>query len=185
VFKEDTSVNGTRFELGSRPIQRNRKDDWDRIRMLAESGNLREIPSDIYIRYYFPIRAIHADAAKAVGVERVCNVFWGPTATGKSRRAWDEAGMDAYPKDPRTKWWCGYRDQQNVVIDEFRGGIDIAHMLRWLDRYPVTVETKGSSRPLVARTIWITSNLSPMRWYPDVDAETLEALIRRLNIIPF
>ena len=38
VWKEETAVPGTRFELGARPIQRNRKDDWDRIRSLAESG---------------------------------------------------------------------------------------------------------------------------------------------------
>jgi hypothetical protein len=93
--------------------------------------------------------------------------------------------MDAYAKDPRTKWWCGYRGQKNVVIDEFRGGIDISHMLRWLDRYPVTVETKGSARPLMVEKIWITSNLAPMAWYPDIDKETMDALIRRLNIISF
>lgn len=157
-----------------------------RVRYLGLTiGNLREIPSDIYIRYYFPIRAIAADASKAVSIERTTNVFWGPTGTGKSRRAWDEAGMDAYAKDPRTKWWCGYHGQKNVVIDEFRGGIDISHMLRWLDRYPVTVETKGSARPLMVEKIWITSNLAPMAWYPDVDKETMDALIRRLNIISF
>jgi len=61
---------------------------------------------------------------------RTCWVYWGRTGTGKSRRAWDEAGVDAYPKDPRTKFWCGYFGQANVIIDEFRGGIDVAHLLR-------------------------------------------------------
>jgi len=166
-------------------MQRNRKDDWDSIRNAAESGDLRAIPSDVYIRYYFSIRAIASDSAKATPMERQCNVFWGRTGSGKSRRAWEEAGMEAYPKDPRTKWWCGYKGQENVVIDEFRGGIDISHILRWLDRYPVSVETKGSSRPLMAKSIWITSNIPPIAWYPDVDKETLDALIRRLNIISF
>lgn len=119
-------------------------------------------------------------------------VFWGATGTGKSRRAWDEAGVDAFVKDPRTKWyfqfnfrWCGYRGQQNVVIDEFRGCIDIAHLLRWLDRYPVLVEVKGGSRPLCATRFWITSNVDPRNWYPDVDQATRDALLRRLNITHF
>lgn len=120
-----------------------------------------------------------------VGVERTINVYWGVTGSGKSRRAWDEAGLDAFPKDPRTKFWDGYRGHRHVVIDEFRGGIDVAHLLRWFDRYPVVVEVKGSSVVLAATTIWVTSNLDPRQWYPDVDAETLAALLRRLNIIHF
>lgn len=70
-------------------------------------------------------------------------------------------------------------------MDEFRGGIDVAHLLRWLDRYPCCVETKGSSRPLLARKIWITSNLDPRQWYPDLDEDTRAALLRRLNITHF
>jgi len=70
-----------------------------------------------------------------------------------------------------------------VVMDEFRGDIDISHLLRWLDRYPVVVEIKGSSTPLVAEKIWITSNLHPSAWYPNLDPLTQEALLRRLTII--
>lgn len=78
-----------------------------------------------------------------------------------------------------------YIGQEHIVIDEFRGGIDIAHMLRWLDRYPVLVETKGGSVPLACRHIWITSNLDPRNWYPDIDQATLDALLRRLEITHF
>jgi len=128
---------------------------------------------------------IACDHLEPVAVERTIYVFWGKTGTGKSRRAWEEAGLQAYPKDPRTKFWDGYRNQENVVIDEFRGGIDIAHILRWFDRYPVIVEVKGSSVVLSAKTIWITSNLDPNYWYPELDGETRSALLRRLNITEF
>lgn len=115
-------------------------------------------------------------------IQRTIFVFWGKTGVGKSRRAWDEASLEAYPKDPRTKFWDGYQGQTNVVIDEFRGGVDIGHVLRWFDRYPVIVEVKGSSVPLKATTIWITSNLHPRFWYPELDVETTDALLRRLEI---
>jgi len=75
--------------------------------------------------------------------------------------------------------------QKHVIIDEFRGGIDIGHMLRWLDRYPVIVEVKGSSTVLKAETIWITSNIHPKDWYPDLDEETKSALMRRLEVTHF
>lgn len=58
-------------------------------------------------------------------------------------------------------------------------------MLRWLDRYPVLVEVKGSTVCFKARVIWMTSNLHPRDWYPDLDPETLSALMRRINIVHF
>lgn len=185
VWKEDTRIDGTQFELGDRPHRRNNKQDWQRIWEYAQNGNFLEIDPQLRIQHYRTFRTIRADYAKPIGVERTCYVFWGTTGTGKSRRAWNEAGMDAYPKDPRTKWWDGYLNQRFVVIDEFRGAIDISHMLRWLDRYPVLVEIKGASIPLLATTIWITSNIPPERWYPESDVETMQALLRRLNITHF
>lgn len=185
VWKEDTRVEGSQFELGSKPMQRNSAKDWDSIRKSAERGDFVSIPSDIYIRCFHQIRSIAQENSVAHPIVRTCYVFWGRTGTGKSRKAWDEAGFDAYCKDPRTKWFCGYRGEKNVIIDEFRGSIDISHMLRWLDRYPVRVETKGGSRPLCAEKIWITSNLDPREWYPELDEETKGALLRRLNITHF
>lgn len=185
VWKEETRIPGTQFQFGIQPIQRNSKTDWEHVWTAATNGDLAKIPANIRVVSYRTLRAIAADHDKALPMERVCNVYWGPTGTGKSRRAWDEAGMDAYSKDPRTKFWCGYQNEQNVVIDEFRGGIDISHLLRWLDRYPVRIEIKGSSKPLVSTSFWITSNLSPNDWYPDTDHLTQSALIRRLNVIEF
>jgi hypothetical protein len=181
VWKDDTSL-GERFELGRRPTKRNSIIDWDAIRDDAVRGELDNIPADIYIRYYNSLTKIGSDHAKPHAIVRRTHVFWGKTGTGKSRRAWEEAGDEAYSKDPRTKWWTGYRGNECVVIDEFRGGIDIAHILRWTDRYAVSVETKGGSRPLCAERIWITSNLHPGDWYPELDRDTTQALMRRLII---
>lgn len=185
VWKEDTRVAESQFQFGVKPFQRNNPIEWESIWLSAVSGDIMSIPANIRVQNYRTLRSIQSDFAKPVGITRTCNVFHGPTGTGKSRRAWEEASTDAYPKDPRTKFWCGYRDQKNVVIDEFRGGIDIAHLLRWLDRYPVNVEIKGSSVCLLAETIWITSNLPPRLWYPELDQETLDALMRRLVVVEF
>lgn len=182
VWKEQTRI-GEPFEFGTKPIRRNSGHDWDVVKQLACQGKIDEIPSDLFVRYYRTFQVIAADYSQPVAIERVCTVFYGPTGSGKSRRAWEEASLEAYCKDPRSKFWCGYRSQRNVIIDEFRGGIDIAHILRWTDRYPVIVEIKGSSRPLLAERIWFTSNLHPKEWYPELDEATKNALIRRLEII--
>lgn len=181
VWKEDTRVEGTQFELGSLPINRNSKKDWDAIRKSAQDGDFTSIPSDVFIRSYGNLKRIHVDSLKPTPQEKEVYVFWGRTGSGKSRRAWDEATFDAFPKDPCTKWWCGYSGHENVVIDEFRGQIGISHILRWFDRYPTIVESKGSNCVLAARKIWITSNISPDDWYPDLDQETKSALRRRFT----
>jgi len=183
--KEETRVAGTQFEFGTLATRRNEEVDWEIIRDAAQLSDLSGIPADIYVRCYNQLRRIGQDHLRPLGMERTCHVFWGRTGTGKSRRAWEEAGMGAYPKDPNTKFWDGYRNHEHVVIDEFRGIINISNLLRWLDRYPVIVEVKGSSVVFCARTIWITSNLNPEQWYPDADVETKDALLRRLTVVSF
>lgn len=183
VFKDQTSVPSTRFELGEKPVNVSSSTDWQAIWDLSISGDVSRIPASIRFRCYRTISSISADYAIPVAMERSGVVYWGPSGTGKSRRAWSEAGMGAYSKDPRSKFWCGYTNQEFVIIDEFRGCIDIGHLLRWLDRYPVYVEIKGGSRPLKASKYWITSNLEPKYWYPDLDDATFTALMRRLEVI--
>lgn len=186
VWKEETSIPDTKFELGQLPFKRNSREDWKKILDASKEGKYDDIPADILVRHYNAIRRITADNLKPVAAERQVVVFWGRTGSGKSMRAWEEATLEAYPKDPNTKFWDGYRgnyliffstclfylDHSNVVIDEFRGGIAINHLLRWFDRYPVIVEVKGGATVLRATNIWITSNISPDDWYPELDQET-------------
>lgn len=199
VWKEETRIQGTQFELGKKPFHRNRDTDWQTVLDAAKRGNFDIIPPDVQVRCYNQLKRIAADHLQPVAIQRQVAVFWGRTGTGKSRRAWEEAGIDAYPKDPNTKFWCGYRgkfhsiqlshsnllDHLHVVIDEFRGGIAINHLLRWFDRYPVIVEIKGGAVVLKATSIWITSNISPDEWFPDLDDETKAALRRRLRVTHF
>lgn len=183
--KEETAIEGTRFSFGKFPNARTTKRDWEQIREAAKDGKFDQIDPDIYFRYYGNMKKIHVDNLKPQLIEREIVVYWGKTGTGKSHRAWEEAGMDAYPKTPTTKFWDGYSGQEHVVIDEFRGQVDISHVLRWFDKYPTIVEVKGSSCVFRAKKIWITSNLDPREWYPNLDEETKKALLRRLKITHF
>lgn len=184
-LKDDTAVLGTRFSLGTKPLKRNCPKDWDEILCAAKESRFEDIPADVYIRCHSSLKKIAVESAVPVAIEREVYVFWGATGCGKSHTAWEQGGLDSYPKDPCTKFWDGYRGQEHVIIDEFRGTISISHILRWLDRYPVLVEIKGSSVVLKAKKIWITSNLHPKDWYPQLDQETTNALLRRLTITHF
>lgn len=186
VWKEDTAVPDTRFELGRPPTSGARGGhDWEAIWESAKTGSITDIPAHVRVTSYSVLKRIRTDHLIPQPNEKTVQVFYGAPATGKSRRAWEEATFEAFPKDPNTKFWDGYQQHTNVVIDEFRGRIDVSHLLRWLDRYPVIVEIKGASVCLAAKNFWITSNLHPREWYPDLDEDTMNALLRRLNITHF
>lgn len=111
-------------------------------------------------------------------------VFWGPTGTGKSARAFDEAGPDSFVCEPDKNgfYFSGYDGQENVVWDEFSGGCcDIKYLLRLLDRYPMKVRGLYQMVEFRAKRIWITSNLHPVDWYTNAYEEHRNALMRRLE----
>lgn len=58
VWKEDTRVPDTQFELGTFPLKRNSKHDWKEIKSAAQAGRLDAIPEDIYVRHYSTLKRI-------------------------------------------------------------------------------------------------------------------------------
>lgn len=186
VWKEDTRIEGTQFEHGAPPFKRNSKTDWDAVWEAAKSGDLDSIPAQVKCQNWNNIRSIRAEHAQpSMRPVPVVHVFWGVTGSGKSHRAFEEAGAAPFVKSASNKWWDGYRGQDAVVIDEFAGMVDITHLLRWFDKYPLFVEIKGSTTPLKAFKFWVTSNIHPSDWYPNAPAEQKAALLRRINITHF
>lgn len=110
-------------------------------------------------------------------------VFWlyGPTGTGKSRIV-AEIATEAYWKSATSKWWCGYDEQVDVVIDDYRRDFcKFTDLLRLFDRYPLTVESKGGSLSFVAKRIFITTAFSPRKMWEDRTEENLAQLMRRIE----
>lgn len=59
-MKTETRLDGP-WEFGEKPVQRNNKQDWDKVREEAKKGNLDNVPADIYVKHYFALRAIAKD----------------------------------------------------------------------------------------------------------------------------
>lgn len=108
-------------------------------------------------------------------------VYWGETGTGKTRRAFNEAGDNPY-MHPGGQWFDGYTGQPSVIFDDFGGSeFKLTYLLKLLDRYPMRVPIKGGFVNWVPRKLFITSNYSPNDWYPNARDEHRRALMRRIS----
>jgi len=76
VWKDETAVEGTRFELGERKLKRNSCKDWETIRRDAQRGQLDAIPADIYVRHYGSLKRIVADHLQPLAIERRVVCYW-------------------------------------------------------------------------------------------------------------
>lgn len=107
-------------------------------------------------------------------------VLVGKTGVGKSRIL-AQTYPDAFWKSTGDKWFDDYDLQKEVIIDEFYGWLPYAQLLRLLDRYPMTVETKGGSVNFAPEKILIAANSMPDAWYNWNVNMQFSALKRRID----
>lgn len=186
-MKTDTRIAGP-FELGiwSNKSQGKRNDleeVADAIKTGADYKTIFEINPGACIRYGKGIDRAIAAFEKNEFIDKHVEVYWGPTHTGKSYAAWELCGLQSTWSKPKGQWFDGYEGQENVIIDEFMGDIEIGLLLQMLDRYPLRVQTKGGFRNWKPKRIIITSNINPEEWYPGIREESKGALMRRLKVI--
>lgn len=106
-------------------------------------------------------------------------IYVGYTGCGKTRRAYDLYGDSLY-KQCNGRWFGGYDGEETVLIDEFIGErFTWPFLLQLTDRYPMTVEVKGSEVPFTSRRIIFTSNLPPETWFPQQDFAPLARRVSR------
>lgn len=183
VWKDDTSVPGTRFELGAKPMQRNSKTDWEAAKLLARSGKIDDVPADVYIKYYRTLKEIARDNMdKPNDLSGPCGIWiHGPPGVGKSHYARQHYGPDIFFK-PQNKWWDGYQQEKSVLIDDFDSK-QLGHLLKiWADKYSFVAETKGSSIHIRPDRLIITSNY-PIETIFNEDQSLCDAVKRRFYII--
>jgi len=115
-------------------------------------------------------------------------VIWyhGPTGVGKSHRAFEGyTPQTHYVMRQDNGWWEGYRQQNVVVINEFRGEIRYADLLQMCDKWPYWVRRRGREpMPFISPKIIITSSKSPEECYHNLaESDSLGQLLRRIKVI--
>lgn len=177
VFKDDTAIAGTRFELGSKPFKRNSKTDWESAKQCAKEGRLDDCPPDVYIKYYRTLKAIAMDNMNKPTDKTAPTGIWifGAPGVGKSFYARQHYGSSLYLK-AQNKWWDGYQGEKNVLLDDFDCKA-LGHYIKiWADAYAFMAECKGSSIQIRPDNFIITSNYMPEDIFDD---PVLAAAVRR------
>lgn len=191
---EYASKNGIVHESG-RPRGRRRGNRTD-LAGVVECIRDGSTPSEIDIshplvgaKYGSWVRRVFADTLRRkqlVFRTMAVVVLWGEPGTGKSRKAFADAGDDSFVfplQRPGTCWFDTYEGQDTLVIDEFEGELPLNHLLKILDGHRFTGELKGSHTHPIWTKVWLTSNTHPKDWYPEAHEVKTRALLRRITSI--
>jgi len=190
-LKEDTRIGGP-WELGTyirtdrtHRSGRRKRTDLELFRDAIKSGM-----TENWLWEYFPncmatyprmYAALHRPKKERPQPEVV--LLYGPTGTGKTKWFYDncpEKDWYVTPVSNGTLWLDGYQSQTWVLFDDFSGQMQLTQLLRMLDRYPVSLPVKGSHVDFTpARTIVVTTNIHPRKWYKWEDRELQYAALGR------
>lgn len=167
-------------------VSQGSRSDLEVLKVTLDSGAPLHVVADehfgSFLKYERSIRSYRALRRPSRTWKTQVTVFWGPTGTGKTRRAMELSNGDAwiYSSDG---WFDGYDGDDSVIFDDFGGHeFKLTYLLKLLDRYPMRVRIKGGFVGWVPRQIFITSNKRPEDWYNCAQVH-LDALMRRLDSV--
>lgn len=144
------------WEDGEQPIGngntrgQGKRSDLDEVCSRVKSGasfvDVAQICPKAVIKYHRGIRVLMKTLQYTVRSLPTKGYWcWGPTGSGKSRWAFSLTPNSTYVKDPMSRFFCGYAQEETVIVDDFRPNKEIpfSFLLRLADRYPMSVQVKG------------------------------------------
>lgn len=189
--KEETHVEGP-WEFGENCKERERV-DLKKVYADIKNGKtvdeLTEDNPDLYHMYGRTITKLETiqNRRKFRTWMTTCDWYYGETGTGKSEEAFKDFSPETHYVGcvEDGGFWDGYSGQKIVILDDFRGEISYAQLLKLIDKNPTYVKKKGIERyPFLSEKIIITSSLHPKDINWELAAgDSINQLIRRVNII--
>ena len=190
------SKSGVVWELGVRPKGQGKRSDLEQVAtmIMDENASLRDVaiahPTS-FMKYGNGFSKLINLVRMSKRVSRTRGLWcFGVTGSGKSRFAHGLSPESTYVKDPSTKWWCGYNQEDTVIVDDYRSnaGLGFSDLLRLADFHPLPIEMKGSAGQFNSKRIVITTPLSIDATFAHLDwmsEGSLDQLKRRFVELEF
>jgi len=193
--KKETSVPDSFEEWGEIPVERQgARNDLTELYGLVKGG-----ATNYEIMEENPDFMLHLDkierARQAIKSEEYRSTFrelhvtyiWGATGTGKTRSVMDEHGyVNVYRVTDYSHPFDGYKGEDIVVFDEYRGQFKIHDLLNYLDGYPLELPCRYTNKQACYTKVYIISNIPLNEQYQLLQISqpaTYAALIRRIHKI--
>lgn len=144
------SKDNNYIEFGELPEQGKRNDIHGAVKCILEKGireTIDEHPIE-YVKYNKGLEKILALKKTIVEEKKIIKIYdW--KGEYKSMSAAYEKYPDLYRKNPG-KWWDAYAGEETVLIENYESE-DKNELNRWMNKFPIRVETKGGTIPLTCK----------------------------------
>lgn len=163
---EYCSKDGDFWETGKAPDmrQQGRRTDLHKVEDDIKAGkSLHDVVTNNMVSFMKYPSGIKQAAAifNAVKRSELTKGYWcfGATGTGKSRWAHSLSPGSTYVKDSANHWWCGYRQEDTVIMDDYRPNSTwtFSKLLQLCDYYPLPIQTKGGDSQFNSKRVIITT----------------------------
>lgn len=146
----------------------------------------------IYMKYHRGIEKLDQHYAGRSPPNRDVTIYGiaGCAGVGKTRWTYENFGFEnvyslSKPTKGGTVWFDGYRKQDVLLIDDYRGWLDFSFLLHLLDRYPLQLQVKGGTCWAHWTKVVITSNVKIDAWHPGQNETNMNALWRRISYVSY
>lgn len=134
------------------------------VREGATDTDLVEEEPALFARYHTFVDRLRSLDARRTPRDRPRTVIWiyGETGVGKTRWAYDRfPGLDTV-EIHGGRFFAGYRGSPVVLFDDIREStLPFRMWLRLMDRYPLTIDTKGSEKVWSPDVVIVTTSRAP------------------------
>lgn len=185
--KTYAAKEGIYYEHGDLPNE----NGTNQICMLIEEHDtlksLMENAPEPYCKYRNGLKDIYAakEAKKRYFEKPLVTYSWGKTGCGKTKPYFENGYV---PVTYNNGFFSDWGDARAIVIEEFRGGIPYAELLKLCDGYHnyYNVNIKNGQKLIDLDFIGFTSPEAPEHWYRNMqcsEGDKLEQWLRRIDVI--
>lgn len=169
--------------------QGERTDLQEAAEIIVNGGTIRDIDPALIVKYSNGFRALAAMRQEKTRDLFMCITIVGPPGIGKSHLV-----RNTFLNIPTFNtlfgnggiWFQEYSGQKVIVIDEYKGQIQLQKLLGIADKWPIRLECKGGSFAAEHELLILISNSPPSQWYLDKDGTRpaeIQALYRRTGYV--